>query len=69
VEDVIVRRPQLDSRAAYLRKAMRDRLIEHKNYIRQYGEDIPDVRDWKWAKDPTVGGTVARPADAAGDDA
>ncbi len=69
VEDVIVRLPQLGSRAAYLKQAMRDRLIEHKNYVRQYGEDMPDVRDWKWAKDPTVGGTVARPADTAGDNA
>ncbi|MBV9123175.1 MAG: phosphoketolase, partial [Planctomycetes bacterium] len=67
VEDVIDRLPQLGSRAAYLKQAMRDKLIDHKNYVRKYGEDMPEVRDWKWAKDPTVGGTVARPADTAGD--
>jgi xylulose-5-phosphate/fructose-6-phosphate phosphoketolase len=67
VKDVIDRLPQLGSRAAYLRQEVRDKLIDHKNYIRRYGEDMPDVRDWKWAKDPTVGGTVARPADTAGD--
>ncbi len=67
VEDVIIRLPQLGSRAAYLKQAMRDKLIEHKNYVRQYGEDMPEVRDWKWAKDPTVGGTVARPADTSAD--
>ena len=26
----------------------KDKLIEHKEYIREYGEDMPDVRDWKW---------------------
>jgi xylulose-5-phosphate/fructose-6-phosphate phosphoketolase len=67
VGDVIDRLPQLGARAAYLKQAMRDRLIEHKNYIRRYGDDLPEVRDWRWAKDPTVGGTVARPVDTAGD--
>ena len=69
VNDVIDRLPQLGSRAAYLKQSLRDKLIDHKNYIRTWGEDMPEVRDWKWAKDPTVGGTVARPADTAGDNA
>jgi xylulose-5-phosphate/fructose-6-phosphate phosphoketolase len=67
VHDVIDRLPQLGARAAYLKQYVRDRLIDHKTYVRTYGEDMPEVRDWKWAKDPTVGGTVARPADTAGD--
>ncbi len=67
VNDVIDRLPQLGSRAAYLKQELRDKLIDHKNYIRTWGDDMPEVRDWKWAKDPTVGGTVARPADTAGD--
>ncbi len=65
VEDVIDRLPQLGAKAAYLKQELRDKLIDHKNYIRKYGDDLPEVRDWKWAKDPTVGGTVARPDTAA----
>ena len=48
VEDVIDRVPSLGANAAYLKQKMRDRLIEHKAYIIQHGEDMPEVRDWKW---------------------
>jgi len=34
--------------AAYVRQEMRDRLIEHKQYIERYGEDMPEIRDWTW---------------------
>jgi xylulose-5-phosphate/fructose-6-phosphate phosphoketolase len=40
--------PKLGERAAYARQWVRDRLIDHKAYIRQRGEDLPDVRNWKW---------------------
>jgi phosphoketolase len=61
--------PQLGARAAYLKQLVRDRLIDHKNYIRRYGEDMPAVRDLKWAPDPSVGGTKTRPSDTAADNA
>ncbi len=67
VTDVIDRLPQLGARAAYVKQALRDNLIDHKNYICVHGEDMPEVRDWQWAKDPIAGGTVTRPADTAGD--
>jgi xylulose-5-phosphate/fructose-6-phosphate phosphoketolase len=48
VEDVIDRVPKLGYLAAYAKQAMRDKLIEHKQYITTYGDDMPEVRDWKW---------------------
>ncbi|HET7115138.1 MAG TPA: phosphoketolase family protein [Hanamia sp.] len=48
VQDVIDRLPQLNDKADYLKQEMKDKLIEHKNYIRKNGIDMPEVRDWKW---------------------
>ncbi len=46
--DAIDRLPQLSDRAAYAKQALREKLIEHKAYIRQRGEDMPEVREWRW---------------------
>jgi xylulose-5-phosphate/fructose-6-phosphate phosphoketolase len=48
VDDVIDRVPRLGYLAAYTKQAMRDKLIEHKQFISEYGDDLPDVRNWKW---------------------
>ncbi|MCB4757161.1 MAG: phosphoketolase family protein [Elusimicrobia bacterium] len=48
VSDVVDRVPQLGPRAAYLKQALREKLIEHKHYITQHGEDMPEIRHWKW---------------------
>jgi xylulose-5-phosphate/fructose-6-phosphate phosphoketolase len=48
VMDVIDRVPRLGYRAAHLKQHMRDKLTAHKQYIVQYGQDMPEVRDWKW---------------------
>ncbi|SFU42580.1 phosphoketolase family protein [Nitrosospira multiformis] len=48
VMDVVDRVPKLSSKGAYLKQLMRDKLIDHKRYIRQYGEDMPEIRDWHW---------------------
>ena len=50
VGDVIDRVPSLGHRAAYVKQYLRDKLIDHKKYICQYGEDLPEVRDWKWGE-------------------
>ena len=48
VGDVIDRLPALGARAAYVKQFIREKLIDHKNYIDRLGEDMPEVRDWKW---------------------
>jgi xylulose-5-phosphate/fructose-6-phosphate phosphoketolase len=45
---VIDRVPQLESHAAYAKQYLRDKLLEHKQYITVHGEDLPEVRNWKW---------------------
>ena len=48
VADVIDRVPGLASRAVYVKQAMRDKLIEHEQYIVRHGKDMPEVADWRW---------------------
>jgi xylulose-5-phosphate/fructose-6-phosphate phosphoketolase len=48
VGDVIDRVPKLANVAAYLKQQIRDRLIEHRAYIAEQGEDMPEIRNWKW---------------------
>jgi xylulose-5-phosphate/fructose-6-phosphate phosphoketolase len=46
--EVIERVPGLVSRAAHARQLFRDKLLEHKRYIDQHGEDMPEIQDWSW---------------------
>jgi xylulose-5-phosphate/fructose-6-phosphate phosphoketolase len=46
--DVIDRVPALGARAAHIKQMLRDRLVEHKAYICERGEDMPEIRDWRW---------------------
>jgi xylulose-5-phosphate/fructose-6-phosphate phosphoketolase len=50
VQDVVDRLPQLGARAAYVKQAVRDALIDHKEYISEHGEDAPEISDWKWGQ-------------------
>jgi xylulose-5-phosphate/fructose-6-phosphate phosphoketolase len=49
-EDVIDRLPKLGANAAYVKQELRNKLIEHNEYIRTYGDDMPEIRDWKWER-------------------
>ena len=61
VQDVIDRLPQLSVKGAYLKQMVKDRLTEHKLYICQHGEDMPEIRNWKWAGAAPNGTTVKPP--------
>jgi xylulose-5-phosphate/fructose-6-phosphate phosphoketolase len=48
VIDVIDRLPRIGSRGAFLRQRLQDKLVEHRQYINRYGQDMPEVRNWVW---------------------
>jgi xylulose-5-phosphate/fructose-6-phosphate phosphoketolase len=48
VIDVVERVPKLESRAADIVQTMREKLIQHRQYVTTYGDDMPEVKDWKW---------------------
>jgi xylulose-5-phosphate/fructose-6-phosphate phosphoketolase len=48
VSDVIDRVPKLARIAAYTKQAIRAKLVEHREYITTYGQDLPEIREWKW---------------------
>ena len=47
--DVIDRVPRLGYKAAHLKQALRDKLTEHRQYISEHGQDMPEILDWQWA--------------------
>ena len=59
VNDVIDRVPKLAERAAYAKQAIRDKLQDHKHYIARYGDDMPDIRDWRWGGKAASGSSRA----------
>ena len=61
VGDVIDRVPKLGERAAYAKQEIRDKLIDHREYIRRYGDDMPEIKNWTWARPRRGGGARPRP--------
>jgi xylulose-5-phosphate/fructose-6-phosphate phosphoketolase len=49
VIDVIDRVPKLEQIGAHVKQLMQYRRIEHNQYIRRHGDDMPEIRDWKWS--------------------
>jgi xylulose-5-phosphate/fructose-6-phosphate phosphoketolase len=48
--DVLDRLPKLRSATGHLRQMLRDKLVEHNRYVRENGEDMPEVREWRWQR-------------------
>ena len=50
VMDVVDRLPpeKTGSQGEYLKQQLRDKLVQHRSYINEYGEDMPEIRNWKW---------------------
>ena len=51
VMDAIYRLPPLGAKGADLKQAMQAKLVQHKQYIHQHGQDLPEIRNWKWRQD------------------
>jgi xylulose-5-phosphate/fructose-6-phosphate phosphoketolase len=47
--DAIDRVPRLKDQAVYIKQALRNKLVDHKHYISKYGEDMPEIQNWKWS--------------------
>jgi xylulose-5-phosphate/fructose-6-phosphate phosphoketolase len=60
VMDVIDRLPQLGARAAYFKQALHDKLIEHEQYVRKHGDDMPAIAGWRWGQQEKAVGSRSR---------
>jgi xylulose-5-phosphate/fructose-6-phosphate phosphoketolase len=60
---VIDRVPGLRTRAAYAKQAIRDKLLEHKEYIARRGDDMPEITSWSWGQGAAASGVRSTEAD------
>jgi xylulose-5-phosphate/fructose-6-phosphate phosphoketolase len=47
---VIDRVPQTGEKGVYLKQKLEDKLLEHRRYINKSGQDLPEIRNWKWGQ-------------------
>ena len=63
VSDVIDRVPKLGERAAYAKQEIRDKLIDHREYICRYGDDMPEIKNWTWGDRGAARGVTSTEGD------
>ena len=65
VGDVIDRVPKLGERAAYAKQEIRDKLIDHREYICRFGDDMPEIKNWTWGRQGATHGAPSTEGDNA----
>ncbi len=58
VTDVVDRLPQTGEKGIALKRELKDKLTEHRRYIEQYGQDMPEIRDWRWGAQRAASGAT-----------
>jgi xylulose-5-phosphate/fructose-6-phosphate phosphoketolase len=66
--DVIDRVPRLQATSGTVRERLKNKLIEHRIYVRGHGEDLPEVREWQWTSRPGPSVTTSSPERNAPED-
>jgi xylulose-5-phosphate/fructose-6-phosphate phosphoketolase len=64
VMDTIDRLPQTGDKGIYLKQQLKDKLVEHKQYIHKHGQDMPEIRNWKWGN-PQMTTSILQPTKPA----
>ena len=54
VINAVNRLPQTGGKGAYLKQQLHDKLVEHRQYIERHGQDMPEIRDWRWRRRPAA---------------
>lgn len=52
VENAVDRLPKLKADSAYIKQFLSEKLLDHREYIRKYGEDMPEIQNWRWGQNP-----------------
>jgi xylulose-5-phosphate/fructose-6-phosphate phosphoketolase len=48
-QDAVERLPKLSNRLEEFKEQVDKKIAEHKQYISQYGQDMPEIRNWRWS--------------------